>query len=90
MPKSYEQYLKEAGNVHLAYYLQAADLLNIKYSVLVPGLLAKFENENKHWFIINTVTPLTNTPSTTIAKRKKPILTKSLPLLISPFQYKCL
>lgn len=70
MPKSYEQYLKEAGNVHLAYYLQAADLLNIKYSVLVPGLLAKFENENKHWFIINTVTPLTNTPSTTIAKRK--------------------
>lgn len=70
MPKSYEQYLKEAGNVHLAYYLEAADILNIKYSVLVPGLLAKFENENKHWFIINTVTPLTNTPSTTIAKRK--------------------
>lgn len=70
MPKTYEQYLKEAGNVHLAYYLEAADLLNIKYSVMVPGLLAKFENEDKHWFIINTVTPLTNTPSTTIAKRK--------------------
>ncbi len=70
MPKTYEEYLKEAGNVHLAYYLEAADLLDIKYSVIVPGLLAKFENEDKHWFIINTVTPLTNTPSTTIAKRK--------------------
>lgn len=70
MPKTYEEYLKEAGNVHLAYYLEAADLLDIKYSVIVPGLLTKFENEDKHWFIINTVTPLTNTPSTTIAKRK--------------------
>ena len=43
MTKSYEQYLKEAGNVHLAYYLEAADELNIKYTVLVHGLLAKFE-----------------------------------------------
>ncbi len=70
MSKSYEQYLKEAGNVHLAYYLEAADLLSINYKVLIPGLLAKFHNETKHWFIINTATPLTNTPSTTIAKRK--------------------
>lgn len=70
MDKTYEEYLKEAGNIHLAYYLEAADILNIKYKVIVPGLIAKFETENKHWFIINTVTPLTNTPSTTIAKRK--------------------
>ncbi len=70
MSKSYEEYLKEAGNIHLAYYLEAADILNIKYKVVVPGLIAMFETEGKHWFIINTVTPLTNTPSTTIAKRK--------------------
>lgn len=70
MSKTYEQYLQEAGNVHLAYYIEAADILNIKYTILVPGLLAKFEYKNKHWFIINTATPLTNTTSTTIAKRK--------------------
>lgn len=70
MAKTYEEYLKEAGNVHLAYYLEAADILNIKYSVIIKGLIAKFENDAKHWFIINTVTPLTNSPSTTIAKRK--------------------
>jgi len=70
MSKTYEEYLKEAGNVHLAYYLEAADTLNIKYTVIVKGLIAKFELNGKHWFIINTVTPLTNTPSTTIAKRK--------------------
>jgi cyanophycin synthetase len=70
MSKTYEEYLKEAGNVHLAYYLEAADTLNIKYTVIVKGLIAKFEQNGKHWFIINTVTPLTNTPSTTIAKRK--------------------
>ena len=70
MSKTYEEYLKEAGNVHLAYYLEAADTFNIKYTVIVKGLIAKFELNGKHWFIINTVTPLTNTPSTTIAKRK--------------------
>ena len=70
MTKSYEHYLKEAGNVHLAYYLEAADELGIEYKVLVNRLLARFEYKNKHWFIINTVTPLTPATSTTICKRK--------------------
>jgi cyanophycin synthetase len=68
--KTYEQYLKEAGNVHLAYYLEAADVLGISYKVLVHRLLAKFEYNDKVWFIINTATPLTNSPSSTIVKRK--------------------
>lgn len=68
--KNYEQYLEEAGNVHLAYYLEAADTLGIEYSVLVPSLMAKFTYQGKHWFIINTVTPLTTSPSATISKRK--------------------
>ena len=68
--KTYEDYLKEAGNVHLAYYLEAADLLDVKYEVLVKKLLAKFEYGKKHWFIINTVTPLIPATSTTICKRK--------------------
>lgn len=70
MPKTYDQYLKEAGNVHLAYYLEAADILGIKYEVVNRSLMARFEKNSKHWFIINTATPLTNTTSTTIAKRK--------------------
>jgi len=68
--KNYEQYLKEAGNVHLAYYLEAADILNIKYKILIHGLLAEFKYQNKQWYIINAVTPLTNSTSSTIAKRK--------------------
>lgn len=68
--KSYEEYLKEAGNVHLAYYIEAADILGIKYSIIVRSLIAKFEVGDKHWFIINTVTPLTSSPSATISKRK--------------------
>ncbi|MDY0096762.1 MAG: hypothetical protein RBS01_00210 [Candidatus Dojkabacteria bacterium] len=70
MSKTYEEYLKIAGNVHLAYYIEAADILNIKYNIVVPSLMAKFESNGKHWYIINTATPLTNTTSTTIAKRK--------------------
>lgn len=68
--KTYEQYLKEAGNVFLAYYLEAADYLDVNYSILAKGLLAKFQYKDKHWFIINTVTPLVPAPSSTICKRK--------------------
>lgn len=68
--KTYEEYLKIAGNVHLAYYIEAADVLGIKYTIVVRSLIAKFEYNNAHWFIINTVTPLTCSPSATIAKRK--------------------
>lgn len=70
MGKTYEEYLKEAGNVHLAYYVEAADILGIKYEIVKRSLMARFEIGTKHWFIINTATPLTNTTSTTIAKRK--------------------
>ena len=70
MNKSYEEYLNEAGNVHLAYYLEAADILNIKYEIIIHSLMARFEYNSKHFFIINTATPLTNTTSATIAKRK--------------------
>lgn len=70
MAKTYKEYLAQAGNVHLAYYIEAADILNIKYEIVKRSLMARFEYNNKPWFIINTATPLTNTTSTTIAKRK--------------------
>lgn len=62
--------MEEAGNVHLAYYVEAADILGIKYEILVKSLLAEFRDKNKVWHIINTATPLTTTTSTTICKRK--------------------
>jgi len=65
-----KDFLKIAGNIHLSYYIEAADKLGIKYKVLVPGLMAEFIVGNKHWYILNTVTPLVPTPSTTICKRK--------------------
>jgi glutamate--cysteine ligase len=54
----------------LAYYLEAADYLDVEYKILVKGLLADFKYKNKHWHIINTVTPLIPATSTTICKRK--------------------
>ncbi|MDD3474664.1 MAG: hypothetical protein PHP08_02045 [Candidatus Dojkabacteria bacterium] len=68
--KEYKDYLQEAGNVHLAYYVEAADILGIEYKILVHRLLAQFKYGEKIWYIINTATPLTNSPSATIAKRK--------------------
>ena len=68
--QDYNKYLKIAGNVHLAYYIHAAEELGIHYEILTRSLLARFEYKGKHWFIINTATPLTNTTGTTIVKRK--------------------
>lgn len=65
-----KNYLKIAGNIHLSYFVEAADILGIEYKILLPGLIAEFNSKKKHWFIINTVTPLVPTPSTTICKRK--------------------
>lgn len=65
-----KNYLSESGNIHLSYYLQAADQLNIEYEVVTKSLLARFSYGKKHWFIINTVTPLVNSPGKTIALRK--------------------
>lgn len=68
--KEYKKYLKIAGNVHLAYYVQAAEKLGIKYEIIYNKYMARFEHNGKHWYIINAVTPLTNSTSTTIAKKK--------------------
>lgn len=64
------KYLKIAGNIFLSYYIEAADLLNIKYEVVTPSLMARFQSVDKHWFIITTAVPINNVPSSTIAKRK--------------------
>ena len=82
--KTYEKYLEETGNVHLAYYVEAADILGIKHEILVKSLLAEFRDKNKVWHIINTATPLTTTTSTTICKRKN--LTKPVRCNPSAFQ----
>lgn len=65
-----KDYLKEAKNIHLSYYLEAADILDINYEIIVKGLIARFEYKNKHWFIVRTVTPLINSPGKKIAGNK--------------------
>lgn len=65
-----KNFLKIAGNIHLSYYVEAADILGIDYKILVHGLIAEFSSGKKHWFVINTVNPLVPTPSATISKRK--------------------
>lgn len=66
-----KDYLKIAGNIHLSYFIEAADILGIKYTVVIPRLTAKFEADGHHWFINNTVTPLVNSPSSKLARTKR-------------------
>jgi len=65
-----KNYLKEAGNIHLSYYLEAADALDIKYEIIVKGLIGRFEYKDKHWFIIRTVPPIVNSPGKAITSKK--------------------
>lgn len=64
------KHLEIAGNIHLSYYIAAAEKLGIEYKIVSYGMMARFSNHDKHWFIINTVVPVNNAPSCTIAKRK--------------------
>ena len=66
-----KDYLKIAGNIHLSYFIEAADILGIDYEIIIPSLTAKFSYKGgRHWFINNTVTPLTNAPSSKLARTK--------------------
>lgn len=65
-----KNYLKIAGNIHLSYYVEAADILGIKYEIIVPRLTARFEYNGVHWFINNTVIPVNPAPSTKLARTK--------------------
>ncbi len=66
----YKKYLEIAGNVHLAYYIQAADKLGIKYEIIIPRMTAKFSSDKYHWFINVTANPLTSAPSARLARTK--------------------
>lgn len=65
-----KDYLQIAGNVHLAYYVEAADILGIQYEVIIPRMTVKFSYQGKHWFINNAVTPLTNSTGAHLSKKK--------------------
>lgn len=65
-----KDYLKIAGNIHLSYFIAAAEKLGIKYEIIIPSMTARFESQGKHWFINNTATPLTNAPSSRLARAK--------------------
>ena len=70
MKKTYEDYKKEAQNAHLAYYIQAADHLGVKYEMIMPKT-ARFTYKNKIWFISYATTPLPNVLSAKFAKKKE-------------------
>ncbi|MCK9368938.1 ATP-grasp domain-containing protein [Candidatus Dojkabacteria bacterium] len=65
-----KNYLDIAGNIHLSYFLAAADKLGIGYQVIIPHMTARFTVGNVHWFINNTAIPLNNAPSCRLARAK--------------------
>ena len=69
--KTYEYYLKETGNVHSAYYVEAADALGVKYRVLKKHFMVELSFGDKSCYIINAATPLSTATGTTICKRKQ-------------------
>lgn len=65
-----KELVKLTGNVHLAYYTQAAEELGINYEIISHGYAVRYENNGKHWFIILAGTPLNNMPSVSLSRRK--------------------
>lgn len=67
---SQAKYVKIAGNVHLAYYVAAAEQLGYKYEILIRSLAARFETNGKHWFVLNASVPINSEPSSTLSRIK--------------------
>ena len=68
MKRNFSTYRKIAHNIHLAYYLQAAEELGCQYVMYKD--VAKISYSNKFWFFSYAKTPLNNTTAVTVAKYK--------------------
>jgi cyanophycin synthetase len=66
-----KDYLKEAGNIHLSYYLQAADELGIAYEMVIPNMTARFSYQGLSWYINNTVVAVNSSTSSRLTRDKK-------------------
>ena len=66
-----KDYLKEAGNIHLSYYIAAADELGIPYEIVIKNMTARFTYQGLSWYINNTVVPVNNSPSSRLTRDKK-------------------
>ncbi|HVX92716.1 MAG TPA: hypothetical protein VHA74_01225, partial [Candidatus Dojkabacteria bacterium] len=66
-----KDYLKEAGNIHLSYYIAAADDLGIGYEIIFKHMTAKFTYQNMSWYINNTVVPVNSATSSRLTRDKK-------------------
>ncbi len=65
-----KDFLKIAGNIHLSYYVRAADELGIDYEIIIYRMTAKFSTPTSHWFINTTAVPINNAPSSRLARAK--------------------
>lgn len=65
----YKEYLAKAKNVHLAYYIYAAEQLGIEYSIFRPGI-GRFKHNDKIWGVFNGVTSLNDCNSKYFSVRK--------------------
>lgn len=58
------------GNTQLAYYVLAAEKLDIEYRVLVPSLFVEFYKNRKRWRIHKAITPLNDAVGLSLATYK--------------------
>ncbi|MEA3357093.1 MAG: ATP-grasp domain-containing protein [Patescibacteria group bacterium] len=67
---TFQQARKLARNIHMAYYILAAQKLGISYKVILPGLFVEFTKGNKSWKIHKSLTPINNSVSMALASYK--------------------
>lgn len=67
----YDKYREDGTtpNPHLAYYLEAADYLGVKWQ-MISKTGTRFEHNGKKWFILAAETPLNSVTAKYIASRK--------------------
>lgn len=66
----FEQIYKKVRNYQLAYYIQAAEKLEIQWKIIIPSLLVEFSKNGKTWRQLKSISPLNDAVSSNLSNYK--------------------
>lgn len=66
----FKKYIQQSGNVYLAFYARAAEILGIKYEIIWPSYIMRCYYQDKKWDVIQSQLPINSTTASIIAQKK--------------------
>ncbi|MCA9374815.1 ATP-grasp domain-containing protein [Candidatus Dojkabacteria bacterium] len=69
-PIDFDKYIQETGNVYLAFYARAAEILGIKHEIIWPSYIIRCYHGDKRWDVVQSQLPINSITASIIAQKK--------------------